>query len=73
MLQYIYAAGEDRSFSTEQFIQQYPTVFSEGVGRLDGQYHIRLYENITPVQHSPRRVPVPLRETLQQTLSNLTQ
>ena len=46
-------------------------MFGSGVGLLDGKYHIVLDETVTPVQHSPRRVPVPLRDVLKSTLDNL--
>jgi len=51
----------------------YPEVFHEGVGQLEGEYHIRLNEDAQPVQHSPRRVPVALRDRLKKTLDNLVQ
>ena len=58
----------------EQLIQKYPQVFSEGVGRLESEYHIRrLDSQIDPVQHAPRRVPVALRERLRETLEELVQ
>ena len=57
----------------EQLIQKYPNVFSEGVGRLESEYHIRLASQIDPVQHAPRRVPVALRERLKETLEELVQ
>ena len=34
----------------EQLIQKYPQVFSEGVGRLESEYHIQLDSQIDPVQ-----------------------
>ena len=46
-------------------------VFREGVGRLEGEYHIRLDSQIDPVQHAPRRVPVALRDRLQEALEDL--
>ena len=52
---------------------QYPGIFGEGVGRLEGLYHIRLDGHATPVQHAPHRVPVTLCETLKHTLAELTQ
>ena len=69
----VYSGREYDPLSTQQLIQQNPTVFGDGVGLLEGQYHIRLDERIAPVQHTPRRVPVPLREQLQRTLADLTQ
>ena len=57
----------------EQIIKKYPQVFSEGVGRLESEYHIRLNDQMGPVQHAPRRVPVALREQLKETLEELVQ
>ena len=69
----VYSVDESSPVSIQQLIEQYPTVFKEGVGRLEGQYHIRLDASVTPVQHSPQRVPVPLRAALQHTLTDLTE
>ena len=44
-------------------IDQYKDVF-EGLGCLDGDYHIELDPSVPPVQHIPRRVPVALKEQL---------
>ena len=46
-------------------------MFSDGVGLLQGHYHIRLDSNAVPVHHAPRRVPVPLRARLKETLDDL--
>ena len=46
-------------------------MFSDGVGLLQGHYHIRLDSNAVPAQHAPRRVPVPLRARLKETLDDL--
>ena len=67
----IYAVETPSPMSTEQFIKKHPKVFSDGVGLLEGNYHIRLDTSIDPVQHSPRRVPVPLRAHLKATLEDL--
>ena len=48
-------------------------MFDGGVGLLKGTYHIRLDTSVDPVQHAPRRVPVPLRECLKETLDTLVQ
>ena len=56
------------SLTREQIIKKYPQVFSEGVGRLESEYHIRLDDQMDPVQHAPRRVSVALREQLKKTL-----
>ena len=69
----VYSIGESNPLTTQQLIKQYPAVFGDGVGHLEGQYHIRLDESVIPVQHSPRRVPVPLRKALKSTLVDLKQ
>ena len=60
-----------RYTSKEQLIEQHPNVFGYGVGKLEGEYHIRLNKDVTPIQHSPRRVPVALRNRLKETLDSL--
>ena len=69
----VYTVEQSSLTSAQDIIKKYPAVFSEGVGHLEGQYRIRLDESIPPVQHAQRRIPVPLREELQRTLSELTQ
>ena len=48
-------------FTREALIKNYPQVFSEGVGKLAGEYHIRIDSTVDPIQHAPRRIPVVLR------------
>ena len=62
---------EDTTLSLQQLVRKFPRVFKQGVGRLAGEYHIRLKDNANPVQHAPRRVPVALREQLKKTLDNM--
>ena len=57
--------------SKEQLIELHPNIFGYGVGKLEGEYHIRLNKDVTPIQHSPRRVPVALRDRLKETLDSL--
>ena len=64
----VYTLNAPSPISKEQLVKKYPRVFNEGVGKLEGEYHIRLDLAITPVQHTPRRVPVALRDRLKQTL-----
>ena len=61
------------SISKETLIEQYPEVFSEGVGKLAGEYHIRIDSSTDPVQHATRRdrVPVALRTKVKETLEDL--
>ena len=69
----VYALENMISASKQQLCKKYPRVFSEGVGRLEGEYHIRLDPAIDPVQHAPRRVPVALRDRLKKTLDCMVQ
>ena len=52
-------------------IEKYATVFSDGVGELEGEYRIRLDDTVDPVQHAPRRVPVALRDQVKTTLDGM--
>ena len=67
----VYKVDNATPVATRQLIKSYPKVFSDGVGLLQGHYYIRLDSNAVPVQHAPRRVPVPLRARLKETLDDL--
>ena len=69
----VYSLSTSRPWTLDSLVAKYPDVFGEGVGCLEGEYQIRLNPEAKPVQHAPRRVPVPLRECLQETLDDLVQ
>ena len=69
----VYTLSTDGPLTKEKLVNKYPKVFGEGIGCLEGEYHIRLNAQVDPVQHAPRRVPVALRECLQETLDDLVQ
>jgi len=52
-------------------MREYPAVFSDGVGRLEGEYSIQVDSSVPPVQHAPRRVQVALHQKLRATLDQL--
>lgn len=53
------------------FTKQYPKVFT-GLGKLEGEYKIKLKENATPFALAvPRRVPLPLRGKVQEELNRM--
>ena len=68
----VYAVSQAKQPLTQaEIIKKYPQVFEEGVGCLEGEYHIRLDTQQAPIQHPPRRVPVALRDRLKSTLDDL--
>ena len=60
-----------KPLTKEQLVKNFPKVFADGVGKLDGEHHIRLDPSVDPVQHAPRRVQVALRSKLQSTLEDM--
>ena len=50
--------------SIEEMVKNFPAVFSNGIGKLNGEYHIKLSAEVTPVQHAHRQVPVAIRDKL---------
>ena len=62
----------NRGMSKERLLNQFPDVFAEEVGQLDGEYHIKIDPAVSPVQHPPRRVPVAMREKLKSELQHMT-
>ena len=57
----------------EEILARFPSVFSDGVGQLSGEYKICIDPNAQPVQHAPGRVAVALRPKLRETLENLVE
>ena len=57
--------------SIEQVVKNFPTVFGSDIGKLNGEYHIKLAAQITPVQHAPRHVPMAIRNHLKRTLDEM--
>ena len=55
---------------TEPLLEEYKDVF-EGLGKLDGQYHIVINESIKPVVHPPRRLPVAMSDKVQEKLEEM--
>ena len=47
----------------DQILKEYGDVF-EGLGCMDGPYHMELDDTVKPVVHPPRKVPLALRDRL---------
>ena len=58
--------------SIEQLKQSYKSVFSGEVGKLDGQYHIKVNKLNQPVKHAQRPIAVALRERVRETLNEMS-
>ena len=54
----------------DSILKKYKDVFT-GIGKLEGEYSIQLQDDAAPVVHAPRKIPVPLRESLKEELSRL--
>ena len=52
--------------------QSYKSVFSGEVGKLDGQYHIKVNKLIQPVKHAQRPIAVALRERVKEILNEMS-
>nr|XP_054769525.1 uncharacterized protein LOC129277362 [Lytechinus pictus] len=68
----ILAVDSAKTTSSENILSEYPDVFT-GTGKLEGEYHLEIDDNVKPVIHPPRRVPVALREKLKIELDRLTE
>ena len=51
-------------------MKEYEDVFT-GLSCLPGEYHIEVDPAIKPVQHAPRRVPVPIKSKLKETIDEM--
>ena len=63
--------SSSKPLTKEQVIEMFPDVFDEGLGLLEGEYHIRLNDSTKPVQHAPRPGQVALLNKIKQTLEEL--
>ena len=51
---------KDQKPASEKIMERYADVF-QGLGCLDGDYHIKIDPAVSPVVHPPRRVPFALK------------
>ncbi len=58
--------------TTSDIFHEYVNVF-EGIGCLDGSYHIEVISTVKPVIHPPRRVPVTLKDHLKKELDRMVE
>ena len=70
---YTMTSASSSGLNRADLTRQFPRVFAEEVGQLEGEYHIKLDATISPVQHAPRRVPVALRDQLKAELDKMTE
>ena len=63
--------SSSRPPSKEQVIEMFPDVLDEGLGLLEGEYHIRLSDSARPIQHAPRGGQDALRAKIKESLEEL--
>jgi len=66
----VHNLNEVSSANSDPLIEKYADVF-EGVGCFNGEYHMVMDPTIRPVQHQPRRVPIPIQQQLKTKLQEL--
>ena len=70
MFQQKYLEIRENSTSVETLVEKYADVF-EGLGRLPGKLHLEIDKNVSPVQHSPRKIPVALKDDINSKLDQM--
>ena len=65
--------AEKPKFTRDIVMSEYPDVFGEELGRMEGKVHLETDPNVAPTVMPPRRVPVALKEKLKNELDRLTQ
>lgn len=60
----------DTELTAGKLLKDYADVFS-GTGKLEGKYHIVVDENVKPVIHPPRKVPIAIQHKLKAELDRL--
>ena len=59
-----------RPIEKQKILENYQDVFT-GLGCFAGEYHIDIDRDVRPVQHAPRRVPVPLKAKLRAKIDDM--
>ena len=57
--------------SKDDLLQRYRKAFRANVGKMEGEFRIRIDTEVDRVQNAPCRVPVALRDKLKETLDDL--
>ena len=65
--------AEKPTFTRDTVMSEYPDVFGEELGRMEGKVHLETDPNVAPTVMPPRRVPIALKEKLKNELDRLTQ
>ena len=60
----------NKPMEKEKILHEYRDVF-EGLGCLPGEYNITVDQSYTPVVHPPRRLPIAIRELVQEKLNEM--
>ena len=60
-----------KPFTKSMLEMKFPTVFADGVGKLEIEHHISLNPSVDPVQQAPRCVQIALRDKLLESLDDL--
>ena len=48
----VYAVNEPQTLRKDTLLKKFPDVFSEEVGMMEGEHHIRIDKSVDPVQHA---------------------
>ena len=65
--------AEKPKFTRDTVMSEYPDVFGEELGCMEGKVHLETDPNVAPTVMPPHRVPVALKEKLKNELDRLTQ
>ena len=63
--------SSSKPLTKEQAVEMFPDFFDEGLGLLEGEYHVCVNDSAKPAQHAPRRSQVALRVKIKESLKEL--
>ena len=63
---------QPKSLTKETLLEEYNDVF-DGMGQLEGEYHLEVNSEILAFVHPPRKVPVSIKEKLKEELDALVE
>ena len=68
--QLVHHVSTNNELTMNYIFTEYNDVF-KGLGKLPGTCHIETDETVSPIQHAPRHVPIPLKKEIKQKIEQL--
>ncbi|XP_065565957.1 uncharacterized protein LOC136030839 [Artemia franciscana] len=70
LIKFLNEVSKKPNQTVDRILSEYEDVF-QGIGKLEGEYHIHLKENCQPTVQPPKRIPISMQDQFKAELSRL--